>query len=287
MENVNLSKNGKKWHIQGSLCQLSDSVFQLPVELAIETEKEKELKCIWMDTRKASFEFSTLNKPKRITVDPELKILKIQKMPPILSELWDVYPKLLVVYGTLSEGQANKAAAERFLLEYLGLGNKIIKADIDVNEADLKTQCLILFGRPETNKIAQQFKDDFPIEFNDNKFTYKGVTYDKPTQGVAQIVENPNDPQSLMIMYAGLSGDATQKICDKWEWLAELDGWLLIDLNASYIIYDKHQRLVSGDWEDFDSDLVWNFEEYVDEYDKYFLFLLATDPLPLSIISTH
>lgn len=89
---------------------------------------------------------------------------------------------------------------------------------------------------------------------------YKGISYDTPTQGVAQIVENPDDPQSLMIMYAGLSGDATQKICNKREWLAELNGWLLIDLNASYIIYDKYKRLVSGDWEDFDSDLVWKFK---------------------------
>ena len=135
----------------------------------------------------------------------------------------------------------------------------IIKPDIDVNEEDLNTQCLILFGRPETNKIAQRFKNDFPVEFDGSMFTYKGVNYDKPTQGVAQIVENPNDPQKLIIMYAGLSGEATQKICAKSDWREQLGGWFLIDMNSSYIIFDKDQRLVSGDWEDFDSDLVWKF----------------------------
>jgi len=61
-------------------------------------------------------------------------------------------------------------------------------------------------------------------------------------------------------LYAGLSGDATLKVCDKSEWQQELDGYYIIDLNTSYIIYDQHNKLVSSDWEDSDSDLVWNFE---------------------------
>ena len=259
LENVDLSKNGSMWQVQGSLVQLSDSVFQLPVKLVLMTELEKESKYIWLDTRNASFEFSSPSRPKRILVDPELDILKFQKIPPILSELWDIYPNMIVVYGTLSEGQNNKTAAELFNREFLGLGENIIKADIDVNEEDLNTQCLVLFGRPETNKIAQRFKNDFPVEFDGSIFTYTGINYDKPTQGVAQIVENPNDPHKLIIMYAGLSGEATQKICAKSDWRKQLGGWFLIDMNSSYIIFDKDQRLVSGDWEDFDSDLVWKF----------------------------
>lgn len=259
LENVDLSKNGNTWQVQGSLVQLSDSVFQLPVKLALKTEKDKEFKLIWLDKRRASFEFSSLNRPKRILVDPEFDILKQQKMPPILTELWDVYPRLLVVYGTLFEGEDNKTAAEVFNWGFLGLGENIIKPDIDVKEDDLNAQCLILFGRPETNKIAQQFKDNFPVAFDGSMFTYNGVNYDKLSQGVAQIVENPNDPQKLIIMYAGLSGEATQNICDKSDWREKLGGWFLIDMNSSYIIFDKDQRLVSGDWEDFDSDLVRKF----------------------------
>jgi len=251
LEDVTTLKEGKKWHIQGSLCQLSDSVFRLPVELELETEKEKALKTIWMEMKKASFEFSSPSKPKRIMVDPRLNILKIQKMPPRLGEFWRVYPELLVVYGTLSEGQVNKAAAERFNREYLGLGQKIIKADVDVNEADLKTRCLILVGRPETNKIAQQFKDIFPIKFNNSKFTWQGFTYDEPSQGVAQVIENPDDPQSLMMMYAGLSAEAIQKFGDLH----------LYNADASYIIFDVDKELLRGDWK-VDSNLYWTFDTH-------------------------
>jgi transglutaminase-like putative cysteine protease len=260
LENVNLSQNGNLWRIQGNLAQLNDPVFQLRVPIEISAGNEKELQHLWLDRKKVSFEFSTLYKPNKITVDPGFDLLKIQKMPPILSEVWSAYPNLLVVYGTLSDGQANKTAAERFNIEFLGLDDNVIKADVDVNEEDLNTRCLVLFGRPENNLIAQRFKDSFPIKFNGSMFTFQGVTYDQPTQGVAQIVENPIDPKRMIIMYAGLSDKSTQLICDKSEWLEELGDWFLIDLNSSYIVFDGHKRMVSGEWEDFDKDLVWSFK---------------------------
>jgi hypothetical protein len=173
-------------------------------------------------------------------------------MPSRLWWFWDVYPELIIIYGTLGETEANKTAAERFNYDWIGLGNEIIKADTDVNEADLKTKCVVLIGTPETNKIAQQFRNIFPIKFSGGKFTWQGVTYAQPTQGVAQIVENPYDAQGLMIMYAGLSPEATQKFCDLY----------LYDSDSSYVIFDGDRQLVTGDWEEVDNDLYWNFDTH-------------------------
>jgi hypothetical protein len=64
----------------------------------------------------------------------------------------------------------------------------------------------------------------------------------------------------VIVLYGGLSENPTQKICDKSEWPQELDGSFLIDFNASYIIYEQFNKLASGNWEDLNSDLVWNFE---------------------------
>jgi len=168
-----------------------------------------------------------------------------------------------ITYSDTSQGladvEANKRAAERLINEFSGSGKEIIKADTAVNEDDLR-KSLILFGRPETNKIAQRFHDNFPIKFENKKFTWQGNTYDLPTQGVTQIIENPLDHQNMINLYAGLNGDATLKVCDKSEWQEELDGWLLIDFNSSYVIYDNHKRLASGNWEDVDSGLVWEFK---------------------------
>jgi hypothetical protein len=98
------------------------------------------------------------------------------------------------------------------------------------------------------------------VKFEKDKFTWQGVVYNRPTQGVAQIIENPLDHANTVNLYAGLSGDATLVVCDKSDWQQKLDGYYLIDLNKSYIIYDQHNKLVFGVWEDTDSDLVWSFE---------------------------
>jgi len=249
LEKVAVRKDKKGWQVQGRLLQSGDTTFRLPIELAIDTKNGREIEKLCVDSKAVDFDFRTLNEPQKLIVDPDYEVLKIQRMPPRLSWLWDVYPELIIVYGTLEEAEANKTAAERFNKRYLGLGHEIIKADIDVNEADLKSKCVILFGRPETNKSAQEFKDIFPVKFDGDKFTWQGTTYEQPTQGVAEIVENPRDPKSLMIIYAGLSGEATEKFCD-----------LHLDPDASYVIFDGDKELLRGDWEEVDSDLVWKFD---------------------------
>jgi len=52
----------------------------------------------------------------------------------------------------------------------------------------------------------------------------------------------------VIVLFTGLSGDATQKFCDLY----------LYDADASYVIFDRGKEIVSGDWEDYDNDLIWN-----------------------------
>jgi len=252
LEKVAVRNDTKGWQVQGRLLQLGDTIFRLPIELALDTKKGREEQTLWIETKAVDFEFRTLNEPQKLIVDPEYEVLKIQRMPPHLVWFWDVYPKLIIIYGTLGETEANKTAAERFNHDWLGLGNEIIKADTDVNEADLKTKCVVLIGRPETNKITRQFKDIFPVKFDGGKFTWQGTTYEQPTQGVAQIVENPNNAQGLMMMYAGLSPEATQKFCDLY----------LYDEDTSFVIFDGDKELLRGDWEEMDNNLYWNFDNH-------------------------
>lgn len=260
LEEVDGSNEGGDWLIRLNLRQLNDSVLRLPVQLEIRTEGKTKIENVWINSREAYFEFTTPDQPERVIVDPELDLLKIQKMPPVLGDLWSGWPdSLLVVYGTLAEGPVNRAAAESFNKGFLGLDDQVVKADREVTEADLDARVLILFGRPETNLIAQRFAEQFPVRFDEGRFSYGGVSYDEPTKGVAQVIERPGDPRGLIILYAGLSGEATRRVCDKSAWREELGGSFLIDLNASYVLFDAdgHRRLLSGDWEGFDSDLVW------------------------------
>jgi len=252
LENVTSTKNHEGWQVEGHLLQTGDKTFHLPIEIVLHTDNGREERKLELGTKTTDFEFRMNHKPRKLVVDPNYEILKVQEMAPRLRWFWDVYPNLIIVYGTLAETEANKKAAERFISEYLGLDSKIIKADTDVNDTDLKAGCVFLMGRPESNQCAQRFKDRFPVKFGGAEFTWKGVIYDKPKQGVAQIVRNPNHAQGLMIMYAGLSPETTLKICDLY----------LYDPDASFVIIDADKELLRGDWEDMDSNLCWNFDTH-------------------------
>jgi transglutaminase-like putative cysteine protease len=258
LDNVGAAKREKDWKVHGSLLQRG-RIFHVPVELVLETERGQENQRIWLDSISTAFEFVSANKPEKITIDPDFHIPTVRWMPSHLGLWWNSYPELTVIYGTLEEAEANRKAAERLVNEFSGSGKEIIKPDTAVTESDLG-KSLILFGRPEANKIAQRFCDSFPVKFEKGKFTWGNATYDKPSQGVALIIENPLDTRNTVNLYAGLSGDATLKVCDKSEWQEALDGQFLIDFNASFVIYENHQKLLSGDWEEVDTDLVWNFD---------------------------
>ena len=253
LDRVTTTHSGSDYRIGGHLTQEGNTFFRLPVALLLRTDHGTERKVIWLKTRDTAFEFQTTHQPRRLLVDPDFEVLKIQKMAPRLAQLWNAYPtNLLVVYGTLAEAAVNKAAALRFK-DYLGLDAGKIKADTEVTEDDLKTACLCLFGRPKTNKIAQRFKDDFPIQVRGDEFVWQGTTYRQPTQGVVEAIEPPGGSHQLVLLYAGLGAEAMKAIGDNY----------LYGPDSSYVIFDGDKRLLSDDWEGADPNLRWEFTSQV------------------------
>ena len=250
LHDVCVSKVADGWRVGGSLSQVSRSTFRLPVEMELQTERGTQRKRIWLAERDTTFQFDASSRPQRVLVDPDYDILAIRTMPPFLNRFWSAWPNYVVVYGTTKEAEANRSAAERFSEDCLGLGRKVLRADTDVNDADLKDKCVFLFGRPETNRIAQQFERAFPIRFEDGEFLAEGKTYHGPTCGVAQVVEDPDHSARLVILFAGLGGEAMSSLADLGAYDAE----------ASYVIFDGDEELTRGDWP-ADENLVWTLQE--------------------------
>ena len=200
------------------------------------------------DSRGTAFreEFDRTTRPCEYEIVPWENIV----MPARLYSIWVYYPNITIIYGTVSETDANKKAAERLNNEYLGLNSDVIKPDTAITDNDLITECVVLFGRPETNKITKRFKDSFPIKFKQDNFSYDGIDYTKTSQGLAQIIEHPLQSKGYFILYAGLSPEA----------MLQLGDLSLYDSPNSFVIYDGDKILCSGDWE-VDADLVRMFED--------------------------
>lgn len=250
LDQVSAVRANNGWKITGKLIQTGESFWTLPLEFSLETEKGQESFSIWQRNRITDFEYQTENTPLVLKVDPNNDILKIQRMPAMLSRIEYPFSNYVVIYGTVSEAEANKEAAERFCQDYFGLPPEVIKPDTVITDNDLNAECVALFGRPATNKIAKRFENMFPIKFKPDSFSYEGINYTNRSQGLAQAIEHPFQDNGILIIYAGLSPQAMLQSLDLH----------LYGAPKSFVIYDGDRQLCSGDWEG-DADLVWNFKE--------------------------
>jgi hypothetical protein len=250
LRGVSTERTEKGWAVRGQIVQKDLTRFEAPVELSVTTKQgDTQHKKIWLVPGVTSFEVQASNRPECVEVDPEFDLPIIRKMPPLLSRFWDAYPDLVVIYGTAAEAAANKAAAEWFNNDYVGLEGEVIEVDTNVREEDLQKKVVFLFGRPETNRIAQRMADKFPVQFRKQSFVCQGVTYDLPDQAVALVVESPFRPGGLVILYAGNSAASTQEIHDS----------NVYDKVASYVVIQAKKELTHGDWKT-DDGLRWKFE---------------------------
>jgi len=250
LSSVSMERARRGWVVRGQIVQKDPTRFEAPVEVLVTPkEGDAQRKRIWLGPGQTTFELETAHRPQRLEVDPEYDLPSIRKMPVQLSQFWNAVSDVVVIYGTVTEAEANKAAAQRFSSDYLGLESDVVKADTDVGEQDLHKQVVFLFGRPETNRISQRVGDLFPIKFRKQSFVWQGVTYNQPTQAVAQVVESPFHSGGLVVLYAGLCAASILEIHDS----------NVYDKVASYVVIQAKKELTHGNWKTNDG-LRWKFE---------------------------
>lgn len=250
LERVKCRRSAGRWLVTGSVVQTGNRVFVLPIEVLVNTAEGSERQALRLESMSTEFEFAANHRPTTLLLDPDYKVPSLRWMPLRLWMFWDVYPNLTVVYGTRKEAASNRSAAERFNADYLGLDEDIIRADVEVDPKNLEKECIILFGRPASNRTADVFRDAFPIRFEEDRFHWEGTSYGEPTQGVVQIVENPQNPAQLLILYAGVRKEGTLRICDSY----------MYDPDASFVVFQGNQILHRGLWKPHGA-MVWRFVE--------------------------
>jgi hypothetical protein len=135
---------------------------------------------------------------------------------------WSIYScfqepeRLLIIYGTRKDRHAQREAAQllqrkisRFWMEPVTNQLIPIKADTEVIEEDLKQHHLLLIGSPETNAVTAQCGKHLPVTFGSGSFVLNGKTYAHPASAVIAAGTHPKNPRCSVIVYAGLSAEAT------------------------------------------------------------------------------
>jgi hypothetical protein len=120
--------------------------------------------------------------------------------------------RALIVYGTLKDKSAQREAgailARRIARRWSNY-DVPVKPDTDVSEADLKGHHLLLVGRPDTNAVTARVSRGLPVTFGPASLALRGETYAHPGSAVLAAGSNPLNPRYSVVVYAGLSAEAT------------------------------------------------------------------------------
>jgi hypothetical protein len=120
--------------------------------------------------------------------------------------------RTLIVYGTTREMYAQREAAthlQQRLARRWGNYTVPIKADTDVTDEDIVSNHLLLIGRPDSNSIASKLAKQLAVTVAPGSFVVRGDTYAHPDSAVVVAGENPKNSKRSLVLFAGLSADAT------------------------------------------------------------------------------
>jgi hypothetical protein len=122
--------------------------------------------------------------------------------------------KALIVYGSKQDVHLHREAAELLQRQIARRWSNMTlpaKSDDDVTDDDLANHHLLLIGRPATNGIAQRCAGELPVRFGGDSFVLRGDTYAHPSTALICAGENRFNPRYEVVLYAGLSADATRR----------------------------------------------------------------------------
>jgi hypothetical protein len=84
-------------------------------------------------------------------------------------------------------------------------GDAPVKADTDINDNDIKSNNLILWGDPSSNAILAKIADKLPIKWTDRGVVVGKDTYEAGTHVPVLIYPNPLNPSKYVVLNSGFT----------------------------------------------------------------------------------
>lgn len=123
----------------------------------------------------------------------------------------------VVVYGTQGDpeiARADKEEAEDFAASWKSRYHSPcrVKPDTEVTDDDIARYSLVLFGAPGSNRITAAIANSLPLQFEGDAITLGSQRYQGRNPCAAFVYPNPLNPARYVLVYAGLTADATRQV---------------------------------------------------------------------------
>ncbi len=214
LSGVRLTSEGSNWHVKGQVYQ-GKRAYPTSVELLLETENEPITQVVSLGSPGNNFGISSSSRPKRLIVDPRNQRLRPQGAVFSLQSFERQLEHSLIVHGTGPESASHREAAEllqRRIATQWSNFSVPIKPDREVTEDDLKSNHVILVGRPTQNSLTERFRKELQFDFGPGSFTVAGQTYAHPSSAVIAAAANPTNSRYSLVIFAGLGAESTRQV---------------------------------------------------------------------------
>ena len=106
-----------------------------------------------------------------------------------------------------------------------------MKDDAKINDNDIASSNLVLFGDPKSNAILSKIAAKLPIQWNDKEIKVGDKTFDASHHGVILIYPNPLNPEKYVVLNSGFTFREYDYLNNARQ-TPKLPDWAIVDLNT-------------------------------------------------------
>jgi hypothetical protein len=113
----------------------------------------------------------------------------------------------IIVYGTLTEGGANRYAAEQWQKQFLDQFESEVRIykDFEVSDRELTDHDVLFIGRPETNQALAAWAKPLALDYDGAVFKVAGKDHSSENDSLVLAGTNPMNKKRMVLIAAGNS----------------------------------------------------------------------------------
>jgi hypothetical protein len=189
------------------------------VDVTVETSQGEVTKTIELKGARTEFTIeSETGRPQHVVLDKYGHTAMAGQRAHSIQSFAREQEHTLIVYGTGAEVPTNREAAEALQKAIRESGPNFtvpIKSDQEVSNHDLRSNHILLIGRPDSNALVKRFEKKLPITFGFRSFVVRGKTYAHPDSAVIVATENPLSKSHSVVVVAGMGAASTLEAAPK------------------------------------------------------------------------
>ena len=172
--------------------------------MGIQTEKGVEWRLAHIDSANLQKAFEVKSPPQRVVFNIGNDIPVNRESFNTLTNLFDDFRDLLVVYGTSRQIEAQHTLALRYgtlIADTFIESIPAVRQDSEVAEADLKEGHAVVLSVGQDNSLVKELAARLGITIGKNYFEWNGRTYGDADDGLIAAFPNPWNPRRVVFLY--------------------------------------------------------------------------------------